>query len=42
MIDGRGRARITDFGIAGLASAIRAAEVGVGYPGLYGPGAAHR
>jgi serine/threonine-protein kinase len=32
MIDGRGRARITDFGLATLAGAMRADEVGAGTP----------
>ena len=37
MIDGRGRARITDFGIAGLARSIRGAEVSVGTPAYMAP-----
>ena len=36
MIDGRGRARITDFGIAGLAGSIQG-EVGVGTPAYMAP-----
>jgi serine/threonine-protein kinase len=32
MIDGRGRARITDFGLATLAGSLRADEVGAGTP----------
>ncbi len=37
MIDGRGRARITDFGIAGLAESIHGAEVSVGTPAYMSP-----
>jgi serine/threonine-protein kinase len=36
MIDGRGRTRITDFGIAGLVCSIQA-EVGVGTPAYMAP-----
>ena len=32
MIDGRGRARITDFGLAALAGTVRADELGAGTP----------
>ncbi|MCP3963439.1 MAG: tetratricopeptide repeat protein [bacterium] len=37
MIDGRGRARITDFGIASLAASIHGDEVGVGTPAYMSP-----
>jgi serine/threonine-protein kinase len=37
MIDGRGRAKITDFGLAGLAEAIQGDEVRAGTPGYLSP-----
>lgn len=37
MIDGRGRAKITDFGLAGLPDTIRGAEVRVGTPAYMAP-----
>jgi serine/threonine-protein kinase len=37
MIDGRGRAKITDFGLAGLAEAIEGDEVRAGTPGYLSP-----
>ncbi len=37
MIDGRGRARITDFGLAGLAEEITGAEVSAGTPAYMAP-----
>jgi serine/threonine-protein kinase len=37
MIDGRGRARITDFGLAGLAAGFEGAEVRAGTPGYMAP-----
>ena len=37
MIDGRGRARITDFGLAGLAEQIRGREVMAGTPAYMAP-----
>jgi len=37
MIDGRGRAKITDFGLARLADAVEGAEVGAGTPGYMAP-----
>ena len=37
MIDGRGRAKITDFGLATLAGTIRADEVGAGTPQYMAP-----
>ncbi len=37
MIDGRGRARITDFGLAGLAEGIEGAEVRAGTPAYMAP-----
>ncbi|HET9765303.1 MAG TPA: serine/threonine-protein kinase [Thermoanaerobaculia bacterium] len=37
MIDGRGRARITDFGLAGLQEAIPREEVGAGTPAYMAP-----
>jgi len=37
MIDGRGRAKITDFGLATLAGAMRAEEVGAGTPMYMAP-----
>jgi len=37
MIDGRGRAKITDFGLAGLAEEFRGAEVRAGTPGYMAP-----
>ena len=37
MIDGRGRARITDFGLAGLADEITGAEVSAGTPAYMAP-----
>ena len=37
MIDGRGRAKITDFGLAGLAEGIAGAEVTAGTPGYMAP-----
>jgi Protein kinase domain len=37
MIDGRGRARITDFGLARLANEIRAADVRAGTPAFMAP-----
>jgi hypothetical protein len=37
MIDGRGRARITDFGLAALAESIRGAEAHAGTPGYMSP-----
>jgi serine/threonine-protein kinase len=37
MIDGRGRAKITDFGLAGLAEGIEGEEVRAGTPGYMAP-----
>jgi serine/threonine-protein kinase len=37
MLDGRGRARITDFGLAALASAVDPADVGAGTPAYMAP-----
>ena len=37
MIDGRGNAKITDFGLAGLAASIAGAEVGSGTPAYMAP-----
>jgi serine/threonine-protein kinase len=37
MIDGRGRAKITDFGLASLAGGVEGAEVGAGTPGYMAP-----
>ena len=37
MIDGRGRARITDFGLAGLADEIQGAEIRAGTPAYMAP-----
>jgi serine/threonine-protein kinase len=37
MIDGRGRAKITDFGLAGWAEAFRGAELGAGTPQYMAP-----
>lgn len=37
MIDGRGKARITDFGLAGLADEFRADELGAGTPAYMAP-----
>jgi serine/threonine-protein kinase len=37
MIDGRGRAKITDFGLAGLAEGIVGAEIAAGTPGYMAP-----
>jgi len=37
MIDGRGRARLTDFGLAGLAEAFEGAEVRAGTPAYMAP-----
>ena len=37
MIDGRGRARITDFGLAGLAEGFRGADVRAGTPAYMAP-----
>ncbi|UCF66855.1 MAG: protein kinase, partial [Acidobacteriota bacterium] len=37
MIDGRGRVRITDFGLAGLAGEIRGEEVRIGTPAYMAP-----
>jgi hypothetical protein len=37
MIDGRGRARLTDFGLAGLESEMRGAEVAAGTPSYMAP-----
>jgi serine/threonine-protein kinase len=37
MIDGRGRAKITDFGLAGLAEGIAGAEIAAGTPGYMAP-----
>ncbi|MCH7781392.1 MAG: serine/threonine protein kinase, partial [Acidobacteria bacterium] len=37
MIDGRGRARITDFGLAGLAEGISGADVRAGTPAYMAP-----
>jgi serine/threonine-protein kinase len=37
MIDGRGRAKITDFGLAGLAAGIGGAEIAAGTPGYMAP-----
>src|SRR4029077_4221593 len=37
MIDGRGRAKIADFGLASLAEDVAGAEVGVGTPAYMAP-----
>jgi serine/threonine protein kinase len=37
MLDGQGKARITDFGLAGIASAIQGAEVRAGTPAYMAP-----
>jgi serine/threonine-protein kinase len=37
MLDGRGRARITDFGLAGLAESIEGGEIRVGTPAYQAP-----
>jgi serine/threonine-protein kinase len=37
MLDGRGKARITDFGLAGLAESMRGAEVRMGTPAYMAP-----
>src|SRR5437870_7893497 len=37
MLDGRGRVRITDFGLAGLAAEIAGADVGSGTPAYMAP-----
>ncbi len=37
MIDGRGRVRLTDFGLAGLADQIKGREIGLGTPAYMAP-----